>query len=70
MAPVNQIEIRCQHCSKWFPSPIMFGDDESFDTSMLIGNTVTCAHCRRMTGCNKENMRVRGQGGGFVGKDT
>ena len=70
MARVNTIEIRCLSCGKWFPSPIMLGDTESFDTSTLIGNTVTCAHCGRMTGCNKENMRVRSQDGGFLGKDT
>ncbi len=48
----------------------MFGDDQSFDTSTLIGNTVTCAHCRRMAGCDKENLRVVGHTGGFLGKDT
>jgi DNA-directed RNA polymerase subunit RPC12/RpoP len=70
MSQVNQVEIRCLNCGLWFPSPIYFGDSDSFDTSTLIGNQAQCPHCGRMTGCNKENMRVYHQKGGFVGKDT
>jgi DNA-directed RNA polymerase subunit RPC12/RpoP len=70
MSQVSSIEIRCLHCGKWFPSPIFFGDSESFDTSTLIGNQAQCPHCGRMTGCNKENIRLRHEQGGFVGIDT
>ena len=72
MSSVKRLEIRCEHCGEWFPSPIAFGDTKSFDTSKLIGNRVTCKHCGQWTECNKENMRLREEGdtGGFVGKDT
>lgn len=70
MAKVNVVDIRCLHCGEWFQSPIFFSDSEYFDTSTLIGNKAQCTNCRQMTGCNKENMRVRHQEGGFVGKDT
>ncbi len=48
----------------------MLGDDQTFDTSTLVGNLAPCPHCGQMTSCNKENMRVRYDGGGFIGKDT
>jgi len=72
MSEVNEIQIKCLNpsCGTWFPSPIFFGDTESFDSSMLEGNTVQCSSCGSMTPCNKENMRVRGKDGGFVGSDT
>lgn len=68
----KSIEIKCSNpsCNSWFPSPIFFGDMNSFDTSMLIGNKAQCPKCNKMTGCNKENMRVRSDDGGFRGKDT
>ena len=53
----TKCEIRCLYCGKWFPSPIQFGDAESFFSSELIGNRVNCPFCGHMTGCNKENMR-------------
>lgn len=64
MAAVNQIEIRCQHCRRWFPSPILVGDDESFDTNTLIDETVTCPHCGQATGCDPEHIRFSAEGGG------
>ena len=70
MAKTESIEIRCEHCGEWFPSPIFFKDSESFDTSMLFGNSAQCHHCRKMTGCNKNNFRARFEGGGFLGVDT
>ncbi len=62
MSHVNQMEIRCRHCRQWFPSPVVFGDDESFDTATLVESEVACPHCGRMTGCDKENMRLRDEG--------
>jgi hypothetical protein len=58
MDRTSAIDIRCLHCHQWFPLPIFLGDEKTFDTSRLIGNTVQCPHCQRMTGCNKENMRT------------
>jgi len=70
MSKVNQIDIRCSKCSRWFPSPIIFGDSESFDTSTMYGNLAQCPYCGKMTSCNKENMRVRHEKGGFIGDET
>ena len=53
-------EIRCQFCRNWFPSGIQFGDEKSFFSSSLIGNRQRCPFCKRMTPCNKENMRFSG----------
>jgi hypothetical protein len=61
MTRVHQIEIRCRHCRNWFPSPVVFGDDESFDTATLTADTVTCSHCGRETGCDPQNVRVRSE---------
>jgi len=46
----------CTHCKAMFPSPIVFGDRKSFQTSTLKGNTVTCPECGTIVPCNKENM--------------
>lgn len=70
MSTVKSIEIKCSNCDSWIPSPFMFGDMESFDSSTLIGNKVQCQKCGTMTSCNKENMRVRSQDGGFKGLDA
>jgi hypothetical protein len=70
MSEVKELHIRCLNCNKWFLSPIFFGDFKSFDTSTMEGNQAQCGHCGKMTDCNKENMRVRAKGAGFVGKDT
>ena len=69
MAELNQIEIRCQHCRRWFPSPVVFGKDESFDTATLLEDTVLCPHCGKPTGCDEENMRLRGEGSDGVLQD-
>lgn len=72
MSQVKTVEIKCSNtnCNSWFPSPIFFGDLNSFDSSFLAGNIVECPVCHTMVSCNKENMRVRGDGGGFRGDDT
>ena len=69
MSKTKSIEIRCQHCREWFASPIFFADSESFDSSLLFGNQAQCAHCGKMTGCNKENFRARFEDGGHMGVD-
>jgi hypothetical protein len=70
MAKTTEISIRCQHCKKWFPSPIFLGDSESFDTSVLFANRAQCPHCHKMTECDKENFRVKFEDGGFLGVDA
>lgn len=69
---VKTIEIKClnQKCGHWFKSPIFFGNLGTFDTAYMSGNLVQCPYCGKMTPCNKENMRVRADKGGFKGKDT
>lgn len=70
MAKTTEISIRCQHCRKWFPSPIFMGDRETFSTATLFNNEAQCHHCRKMTGCDKENFRARFEDGGFLGSET
>jgi hypothetical protein len=70
MSKTKSIEIRCLHCREWFRSPISFGDSDSFDTSQLLKILTKCPHCRKATGCNKENFRARFEDGGFLGVDT
>lgn len=72
MSALKNIETRCLNCGHWFPSPIGFGSMETFGSSSLSGNLVTCPHCRQMTPCNKENTRFSTIDGtaGFVGIDT
>lgn len=48
--------IKCKHCKQQFRSPIQFGNPTAFFTSTLVGNEAQCSKCRKMTGCNKENM--------------
>ncbi len=59
MSKEISIEVRCLHCGNWFRSPIGFGGIKSYDKSILIGNSVKCPNCGRMTDCNKENMRLK-----------
>ena len=70
MSKTKEISIRCEHCRQWFPSPIFFGDSESFSASILFANKAQCHHCGKMTGCDKENFRARFEDGGFLGSDT
>ena len=64
------ITIKCLHCGGKFPSPIFMTLYSSFDTATLFGNSAQCPHCRKMTGCNKENFVARFEDGGFVGNDA
>lgn len=68
----KSVEIKCTNpdCGKWFSSPMFFGDMNSFDSSTLKNNKVDCPYCRTITGCDKENMRIKGDDGGFRGDDT
>ena len=53
---MTQTFVICTNCRAVFPSPIAFGDRESFETSKLEKNTVTCPKCGAVVPCNKENM--------------
>lgn len=66
----TKCEIRCHRCKVHFPSPIQFGDAQSFFTSTLIGNIVTCPNCGKPTRCDKENMIFRAGDEGFLGRDA
>ena len=68
--PISEISIRCQHCREWFPSPIFFKSMATFDSAALLANRAQCSHCLRITGCDKENLRVRFTDGGFLGLET
>ena len=63
-------QIRCLNCKTIFDSPIQFGSADAFFSTMLEGNIVTCTNCRKITGCNKENMIFHAPNEGFVGSDT
>lgn len=64
------ITIKCLNCDNNFPSPIFMGSWKSFSTSTLIGNKAQCPHCKKLTGCNKENFVARFEDGGFIGNDA
>jgi hypothetical protein len=70
MSKTTEISIRCEHCKKWFPSPIFMGDSKTFNTTTLFNNKAQCPNCKKMTGCDKENFRARFEDGGFLGNDT
>ena len=49
-------EARCDHCKKWFHSPIQLSA-ASFATAVIDNNPVSCANCGETTDCSKSNMR-------------
>ncbi len=57
MNDINSFEIYCQDCNFWFASPIKIYNINSFDSSMMIGNTVTCPKCHDLIYCNTRNIR-------------
>ena len=66
-AKTLSITIKCLHCQGSLPSPIFMTPYATFNTAMLFGNQAQCPHCKKMTGCNKENFVARFEGGGFIG---
>ncbi len=63
--------IKCLCCKELTPSPIQYSDKESFLSSSLIGNKVTCQKCGKMTRCDKENMYFNPHDGTIhTGEDT
>ena len=70
MSKTKSLKIRCLNCGKWFDSPIFLGDMKTFDSTTMYGNIVQCVHCGGMTRCNKENMKLSSEDGGFIGNET
>ena len=70
MSKTKSVEIRCEHCREWFTSPLSFFASKHFDTSKLFLSVAKCPHCRLITGCDKDNFRVRFEDGGFLGVET
>jgi hypothetical protein len=58
MSEVEALQIHCGNCGGWFNSPFFFSDLTSFDTAMLIGNSLQCPQCGEMTDCTEENMNT------------
>lgn len=56
MSKKSKCQIKCLNCKKWFSSPIQFEDSESFFTSYLMGYTIQCPHCKKMTLVNNHNI--------------
>jgi len=48
--------VKCRHCECVFPSPIQFGDNESFNSATLQGNLTNCPKCGKITGIDKEDL--------------
>ena len=69
-----ETRVRCKHCAGWIPSPVRFGDIETFDSASLHGINLQCPSCGERTPCDKAKMRVRyvreGEEGGFLGIET
>jgi len=68
------IRVQCRHCKAWIRAPLGMSSVETFDTLVLHGNSIECPKCRKMTACDKANMRVRwhsdDEQGGFLGVET
>ncbi len=69
MAEMTEISVQCEHCGKWFPYKIGM-TIKTFNSATLFGNTTNCPHCKKMTGYDKENVKVRSTDAGFVGDKT
>jgi hypothetical protein len=69
MDKIKSVHILCGHCNTRFPSPIMFGDVQTFESATTAGNIAQCPRCRTMINCNKDNMSyvLADDSGGSVG---
>lgn len=70
MDKVKKLQIYCPVCKKWFNSPIMFEDADSFDATTMNENVTSCPYCNHTINCNKENMRMTSESGGHLGNET
>jgi hypothetical protein len=64
------VEIACESCSAWFPPPDFIGDDPSFECSWLIGISVDCPSCGRLTDCSDDTIRIQAKHDEFLGIET
>lgn len=72
MTETSITEYKCNACNRWYPSPIAFGDPQSFSSATIEGNITTCPKGHKVT-INKDNMRFRYKDGKELcieGKDT
>lgn len=47
---------RCKICGEEHPSPIAFGDKESFESATIRNNTFQCPKTGQFASYNKEDM--------------
>lgn len=59
MSARGRCEVKCLNCNNWFTSPIQFGDEISFSTSVISNNKAQCPLCGKMTNFSKDNMRFK-----------
>ncbi len=59
MPGVKELQIKCLKCLKWFSVHIFFNELGERDPSWLNGKNTMCKHCMRVTGCYKENIRIK-----------
>ena len=59
MAQETFVEIRCEGCSTWFPTPSFITDQGPIDRAGLIGLTLDCSFCGHLTDCSEGNTRFR-----------
>jgi len=71
MSKVKEIQIYCINCGEWFPTPASWlGDSETLDIATLEGKQAVCPLCGKMIVCDKDNMRVVLENGGFSDNKT
>jgi len=58
MPDTKELQIKCVNCQKWFSVPILFTELAERDLPWLSGKNTVCKHCKRLTGCYEENMRI------------
>lgn len=66
MSQTHSVEIRCENCDVWFPTPIFVSDDPLYDVHWIIEIGVDCPACGLVTECTLENIRVRPKHDGFL----
>ncbi|NTU67017.1 MAG: tyrosine--tRNA ligase [Candidatus Moranbacteria bacterium] len=48
--------IKCRNCDFIWPSPIQFGNEESYDTARVTNNSTNCPRCGKITVFDKEDL--------------
>lgn len=55
----NLAVVKCRHCGNEWPSPIQFGNIESFNSVTLKGNKTTCPNCGNTTWLDKSGLLIK-----------